>query len=226
MFKSLSFVAALFAYAQANQVMHKRMQAEDGAITVDPADVVDLAEDGSITVDPTAITTVDDPLAGLDDITGDLDDALAGLDDALAGLDGLDDITGDLDDITGGLDDVLDLEGQLAEAWKETCLSDEVDGVWIDATDDDGAHCLVYEGSDVLCPDSGCWDTLGGTSGLGGCASVELCDANEPAPEIGDVLDTMFGEAQMELTCLSDTVNGVWIASTDDTAASCLIYEG
>ena len=26
MFKSLSFVAALFAYAQANQVMHKRMQ--------------------------------------------------------------------------------------------------------------------------------------------------------------------------------------------------------
>ena len=62
------------------------------------------------------------------------------------------------------------------EQLKESCLSDEVDGVWLDATDDDTAHCLTYENMDILCPDTGCFDTL-----TASCASEELCDANAPS---------------------------------------------
>ena len=65
---------------------------------------------------------------------------------------------------------------------------------------------------EILCPDSRCFDTL-----TAACASVELCDANKPAPEIVD--EPVLTEAELETMCLSDEVNGVWIASTDDTAA-------
>ena len=62
------------------------------------------------------------------------------------------------------------------EELKATCLSDGVDGVWLDATDDDSAHCLLYGDAAVLCADSGCYDSV-----TASCASKELCDANAPS---------------------------------------------
>ena len=75
--------------------------------------------------------TVTDPLAGFEDALADLTDPLA------------------------------DLEAALTEALKETCLYDDYDGVWIDATGSESAKCLMYdEDADVLCPDTGCFDIV------------------------------------------------------------------
>lgn len=53
-----------------------------------------------------------------------------------------------------------DLNAEQYEQEKQTCLSDEYAGVWIDATDTDGAHCLIYEGIQGLCYNTGCYDSL------------------------------------------------------------------
>ena len=115
------------------------------------------------TDDEEAPVPVDDPLAGLDDILADLTDPLAGLDDPLA-------------DLTDPLAD-LDSEfiAALNAAMKDTCLSDDVDGVWIDGTGPQSTMCLIYE--DVLCPDTGCFDTLSAT-----CGSMMVCDDHRPEP--------------------------------------------
>ena len=51
-----------------------------------------------------------------------------------------------------------DLNTEQYEQEKQTCL-DYYAGVWVDATDTDGAHCLIYD-MEILCPDRGCYDSL------------------------------------------------------------------
>ena len=139
MFKSLSFVAALFAYAQANQVMHKRMQdiptAEElAALAADQAAAVDnltpeeiaaaqaaaeaaLADAGIDVPDSGAITvpTVPDSGAITVPVVTDVDltDPSAAI-DAITGE--IESITGDLETITGGADDIA---GAIAEGLAE-----------------------------------------------------------------------------------------------------------
>ena len=96
---------------------------------------------------------------------------LSGLDGALAEFEtAMNDIAVDAGATTGATTD-LDLGGfgdmfsNALGGTKDSCES-TYEGVW----DDAGSQCIIYEGADILCPDSGCM------SPLASCYSQEVCD--------------------------------------------------
>ena len=68
---------------------------------------------------------------------------------------------------TTGLGGFGDMFSAALGGTKDSCES-TYEGVW----DEAGSQCIIYEGADILCPDSGCM------SPLADCYSKEVCDAN------------------------------------------------
>ena len=50
------------------------------------------------------------------------------------------------DPLAGFEDPLGDLDSLQNDMFKDTCLSDDVDGVWIDQTGSESAKCILYEG--------------------------------------------------------------------------------
>ena len=112
--------------------------------------------DDSIVVDPTAVpepTPSPVPLPSAEELTCILEGGMWDLSEQSCDLDWHEDWTDGeeapvpVDDPLAGLDNPLgDLDSLLNDMFKDTCLSDDVDGVWIDQTGSESAKCILYEG--------------------------------------------------------------------------------
>ena len=153
-------------------------------------------DEDSIVVDPTAVpepTPSPVPLASAEELTCILEGGMWDLYEQICDLEWHENGAGEkvpdtVTDPLAGLDDPLgDLDSLLNDMFRESCLSVDVDGVWIDQTGSESAKCLMFdEGADVLCPDTGCFDTL---SAL--CGSQTVCDLYRPEPS--PLLDLVYG---------------------------------
>ena len=84
------------------------------------------------------------------------------------------------------------------ELEKQNCL--DFEGVWVDATDYDSYHCLIYD-MEYECPDSGCYDEV-----FGYCASWELCDYYDP-DLMFDYKRTQDTDTAVDLSDLGDILD-------------------
>lgn len=186
MFKSATFIAALAAYAQAENLVIPGagdVGAAGAAIGVDAGVVASIPADADAVADAAAAASGAIAAAGVDPtaaVAGDIEAAFGDLDsligEAIAGAAGagaagagaagagagITDISGTMDALLGG-GDIIETE--------DTCNASDT-GVWYA----DGNMCVHFD--DTTCADSGCYSKVLGSPV---CQSKEVCDALAPS---------------------------------------------